>query len=528
MKGVVRRGLSDGAVWWLGAVLVLSAMAVLKYESLHFTVMDLGAFISQFHGVTYLNEWWRIWDNHVWPFLFPYAWLYSLSRWTIGPEVTLIAQAVLLTAPIYWLREYHGRLVALTYLLYFPLWFNGVGNFHLDHLVVPLLAGFFLCKESGRLGWATVAALLLAFVKEPFALQTAACGAYFLASEVWSWKQGTKSNNKIFCRNSRAVWYGLGLILFGLGYFHAATSWVIPRFTNELSGSLNTEAFSWMGQDFVEAVWYVITHPLIIVEEVITTPKKIVYLVAIFGSLGFVSVLYPGPLLVAVPILAISMLSHFESYYGLGHHYTAGLIVPMIFAFVGGVPRAKVIWKRVGLSTQWFLPMLIILIVTMHVTLAPSPIGRLFWTPKVWSYHYTAYFPKARDAMIKKAIEQHIPMDPLVNVTVQNSVNWAPLVERRHLLLFPSGITGMVKVPVFHSSRETWLPNVDSQLVLADYVVIDMKRPWYLVDNGCEWYFGKCQDEKAAAQFLDHVVGARRVMGKVFEEDGFVILRRRN
>ena len=245
---------------------------------------------------------------------------------------------------------------------------------------------------------------------------------------------------------------------------------------------------------------------------------------ALFGALGFIPLLKPGPLIVALPILAISLLSQHEGYYGLGHHYTAGLIAPMIFAFIGGLPQAKIIWQRVGFTTKWFFPVLITFLVVTHVALAPSPIGRLFWSDKIWSYSYKAYIPTDRDLMIKQAIVDHIPSDPDVTISIQNTVNWAPLVQRRHFLLFPEGVVGKVKVPIF--TKAQWSQQIEWKMVEADYVVLDENRPWFLIDQSCKWLYGRCTDESMAAKYLEQVEKSRKIMDVAFEEDGFLILKR--
>jgi len=324
---------------------------------------------------------------------------------------------------------------------------------------------------------------------------------------------------------------GSGLIVFGGSYFYLVTTFLMPSYVGAVGEGVVDLAYAWLGSDIIDMLWYILTHPIKILTEIFTTSGKVIYLVALFGSLGFIPLLKPGPLIVALPILAISLLSRHEGYYGLGHHYTAGLIAPMIFAFAGGLPRAKKIWQRVGigrfrLPIKWFVPVLVTGLIAAHVALAPSPIGRLFWSDKVWAYSYQAYIPTERDAMIKQAIADFVPTDPEVVVSIQNTVNWAPLVQRRHFLLFPQGITEGQKVPFFDSGL--WTPGVGWKPVMADYVVLDLKRPWFLVDKGCEWLYGKCTNEEMAEKYLDWVAKSREVMHVVFEKDGFLILSRGN
>ena len=60
----------------------------------------------------------------------------------------------------------------------------------------------------------------------------------------------------------------------------------------------------------------------------------------------------------------------------------------------------------------------------------------------------------------------------------------------------------------------------------ADYVVLDLQRPWFIVDRGCDWLYGACRNPEMAAKFLRLVDETRRHYDTVFERDGFMILRR--
>jgi uncharacterized membrane protein len=251
----------------------------------------------------------------------------------------------------------------------------------------------------------------------------------------------------------------------------------------------------------------------------------LIYLLVLFGALGFIPLLRPGPLLVAIPIVAISLLSRLPNYYGIGHHYTAGLLAPMIFAFIGGLPRARKISEKMRLPSKWFVPMLITGLLAVHIALAPSPIGRLFWSSKIWSYHFEAYLPTARSAMIKNAIRENIPLGSAA-IAVQNTLNWAPLAERYDYFVFPEGVTNHVIRPT-ELSGTSWPLVVEWRPILADYVLLDSKRPWFLFDQGCEWVYGKCSNQAAATEYLEWVTRVRQLMEVIFEEDGFVILHRR-
>ena len=60
----------------------------------------------------------------------------------------------------------------------------------------------------------------------------------------------------------------------------------------------------------------------------------------------------------------------------------------------------------------------------------------------------------------------------------------------------------------------------------ADYVILDIKRPWFIKDKGCNWLYGECTDKEMSAEYLEWVAKSRKLMNVIFEEDGFLILSR--
>ena len=171
-----------------------------------------------------------------------------------------------------------------------------------------------------------------------------------------------------------------------------------------------------------------------------------------------------------------------------------------------------------------------------HVMLSPSPISRLFWSDKVWTYSWQAYVPTERVAMIKSMIEKYIPADPDISVTTQNQLNYSHLAHRKVYLPFPMGIAEPQKVMDW--SSRTWdgfvvflktgyKPMAITYDRYADYVVLDLKRPYFLMDRGCGWIYGECRDKEIEKKFLDWVAYTRSIYDTVFERDGFMILRRR-
>jgi hypothetical protein len=137
--------------------------------------------------------------------------------------------------------------------------------------------------------------------------------------------------------------------------------------------------------------------------------------------------------------------------------------------------------------------------------------------------------------MLQEAMLKYIPADPDVSVTTQNTVNWYHLAHRKVFLPFPMGVDMPHRVidwsnrdlpGLLQYIRTGDMPPAITHDRYADYVVLDLKRPWFIIDKGCDWLYGACRNDEMAAKFLHLVNETRQRYNTVFERDGFTILRR--
>lgn len=508
----------DGRRWpgvFVPLLVLLTVMAVVRAHTLHSSHMDLGVFLNILHHVAD-GGWWRAFSGHVQPLLLLYGGLFALlpAGWAVPALLGL--QSLLLALPALLLQRRFGGVAALAYGLYFPVWFNALFDFHPDHLAVILLFLFFWAEQEEKWGWALASAVALALVKEPFALQTAACGLYL------GWIRGRWREGGV-------------LLLLGGGIFWFGVQRVLPFFSLGGHGVLHSGAFAWLGNSLGEMFLNLVTQPGLVFREVFLNPGKLAYLGAVLGALLFIPLLRPAYLLVAAPILAISLLSRAESYYGLGNHYSAGLIAPLIMGFATGLERLRGVWLRRMGTPGGLTALLVGGMLLGHVVLAPSPLGRLFWTDKVWAYGVGAYVPGEREGWIRETLERTIPAGAEVVVSAQNTVNTEHLARRIGYSVFPEGVTHPARILARdHMSaarfgsylREGERPVVAVREVWADYVVLDLKRPWFLLDRGCAWWYGACHDQELAERFLKLVRHVQATGAVVVARDDFFILRR--
>jgi len=500
--------------------LILVVMATSKYRSLHTSVYDLGVFFSNLYQISILGIWKGIFVGHVQPFLLIWAFIYGVFPVEFAPYILLSLQSLMLVLPGFWLARQYGILGVLALVLYFPIWYNALFDFHTDHLVVPLLFWFFLLVEKKQYRLAAVPALTLALVKEPYALQTVACGIFLL-----------------ICKKEYRT--GTLIALAGIVYFLLCTKVLIPYFS--LGGGsevLGTSAYSWLGSGIFEMMHHVLTSPFAVLKEILWSREKLYYLIAVFGSFGFLPLFRPGYLIVALPIFAISLLAA-ENYFGIRHHYTAGLVAPMVIAFLKGKDHFLAFAEKYRVGREGWIGVIALGMVFANIWFSPSPISRNFWlgpdSPRhSWEYHYSVYFETERDRMIKSSLENFIPKDAPLVVSSQNTLNWARLFNRRNYYAFPQ--------TVFEPNPEAdWKefsyadfldfpfggpPGFIKRFVTSDRVILDLKRPWFIGDRACPWVHGQCNDKELRDKFQGFVEQAIKTHRILFEKDGFYILDR--
>lgn len=467
----------------MASMTIAAAMAVLKYYALSTTVMDLGLYQSVMYSFLRLGEWSRMVTGHVHLFMPLYALLAEAGP-ALGMTLVLCAQAVLVFLPALWLAP-RQPVLAVLYCLQPTVWFNALFDFHFDHLTIPLLLGFYVSAGAGLPLRAMVFALLMAGVKEPYALQTVACGLYLVlrakhvphALRTWAGKRTADYNPKLW------IAAGATAIVGGIAWYVLSTKVVLPHFTPEHNFSLPEGAFDWLGTGPLDVFRTALLHPGAVVSEIVGNPRKLLLIAVLFSGYLFLPILRPLELLPALPPLAFMLLSQSEPHYGYTTHYTAPIAVALLAATACALPTVTRSFERMRIRPSAVAIVTVSAAVLVHVAAAPSPWAARFWTFGNWQYRYSAYVPDDRDKAARRMIERHAPSDPNITVVAQNSLNWGPLMRRHRVLPFPQGTPAS---PHADACGEIW-------------VFLDESRPLLLLDRGCNKMGDRCED----ASFLN-------------------------
>lgn len=399
-----------------------SALAILRYRSFNTGRFDLGnmtqAVWATAHGhplaVTNLqgDQVSRL-GSHVDPILVAFAPLWWI--WP-SPGMLLTAQAVAIALgalPVFWLaRKYLGSEraalgFALAYLLYPAVEWLALNEFHPVALACPLLLFAFWYLDEDRLVPFAAFAAVAALTKEEIPLVIAGMGAWYALSR----------------RRFRA---GGAIALLGVSLAAVSVELVLPHF-NDGASSQFYERYGAIGGSLREIIETAFTRP----DRLLTAAfdwEGVRYLAELLLPLALLFAAAPLVLVAAIPELGLNLLSATDTQTSIHHHYTAGLIPPLIAASVLGAGRLARGDARRGVALAGLA---VVVALGANYRLGAFPLWR--GLPGAGSYQASAAHVSAHDRVAERALRL-IPEGDVVSAT--NSLG-SHLSARRRFLSFP-------------------------------------------------------------------------------------------
>jgi uncharacterized membrane protein len=343
------------------------------------------------------------------------------------PSLLLVAQAAVVALgalPVFWLARKHlgsARAAlgfALAYLLYPPVQWLVLDDFHAVALACPLLLFGFWYLDEDRLGAFAVVASLAMLTKEEIGFAVAGLG----------------------------IWYALagGRLRAGLAIAAAGTTLSLLLILGVMPAVSGGES------DFYRRYGEVGGSPGGIVETILTDPVHVLevafdgrglgYLARLLAPVLFVAVA-PLTLVAALPELAINLLSSTATQTSIHFHYTAAITPALVAGSVFGA--ARIARRRPETATPLAVTA-VVLALAAGWWLGPLPY------PGGEDLAADAWRVDSHDRVADRALER-VPADAVVSAS---NVLGAHLSERKRILSFPY--------------RQD-----------ADWIVVDEKRPSY-------------------------------------------------
>src|SRR5881296_4636392 len=397
----------------------LSYLSLFRHQALLTGIWDLGYYAQLTWEVSQLqiprSTVWHdaVWGNHatfILAVVAPFLWLLP------SPATLLVIQSLVLAlgaVPAYclgrrvWDQPMAGAVTAGAYLLYPPLQFANLFDFHADTFATPILLAAFAAIFAGRTGWALAWAGLLMLVKEDMALVALTFGLYVAA---------------VHRRPS-----GLGLAATAAAAFVLLVAVVIPSW-------IQTPYFSVFNRwgHLGNTPWEIIASPVLRPDAFFSTvlqPERLGYLVLLLIPLAGLPLLAPEVLAVGLPPLVSNLLSSNEMQYTIRGHYTATLTPVLIAAAVVGSRRAAAWVEERGWHPRAVLAAMAATSVIASVTFSPLP----------WSQDPFArkQFWDANPRPAVAAIAARIPSG--ASVSAANHIG-AHVAVRNAIYLFPAGV----------------------------------------------------------------------------------------
>jgi uncharacterized membrane protein len=398
------------------------ALSLLQYRAYNTGRFDLGnmaqAVWSTAHGhpleVTNLQgEQVSRLGSHVDPILVAFApvwWIWPSAAMLVTAQAVAVALGAL---PVFWLARKHlGSEQAalgfgLAYLLYPAVQWLTLNEFHPVALACPLLLFAFWYLDEDRLGAFAIFAVLAALTKEEIPLVIAGMGIWYAISRK-QWRIG----------GAIAV---LGIVVTAI-----SVQVVLPHF-NEGASSGFYRRYGALGHSPGGILATIFTDPGKVLSTVFDR-DGIHYLADLFVPLLLLGVAAPVVLIAAVPELGLNLLSATDTQNSIHHHYTAGLIPPLVVATVLGA--ARLTRSRPGLRVPLAMA-LVVAMVAANFVLGAVPVWR--GLPRGQSYRGYASHVATHDRITDRAVRM-IPDGVVISAT--NSLG-SHLSGRRRFLSFP-------------------------------------------------------------------------------------------
>ncbi|MGD1917831.1 MAG: DUF2079 domain-containing protein [Pleurocapsa sp.] len=273
----------------------------------------------------------HILGDHAALIVYPIAWLYKIYPrvyWLFFIQALSLASGAL---PIWYLsrvtglKESQSKTLVLAYLLY-PAIFNvNLFDFHPEVIAVPAILGAILAVKLDKLWWFVAALIVILSCKAVLALTVVGMGLWLLISSKYRYK------------------YALIALIFGCCWLASATQVIIPLCSGTQAAAV--DRYGYLGDSVLDIAKNLIFKPHLVLGKVFAlTTFEYLLLLSIPIAWGLFTPQWM-PIIGALPILLINILSESSSERNLVHQYSLP-IVPWLFLMVIMAANRKQLWLK--------------------------------------------------------------------------------------------------------------------------------------------------------------------------------------
>jgi uncharacterized membrane protein len=349
-----------------------------------------------------------------------------------------LCDSVLLAAtciPVYWIARRHSGQseaaiwLAAACLLYFPLQFLDIAidlkTFRPNGLGIPLL--LFALDQLERRRYTTFCLLsaVALSAQEDFAIVLAPLGIWIalalrpskpIAAEQRPADEGQANVGRRFVFNKRHVVFGLGLTVFSVVYLIVATQVVMAYFRHGQEIHY-ASYFKKFGQTVPEIAQNMLTNPPLLWDAFVNAHTA-EYALMLLAPLGFLPLLSPGRLAVALPLFLTLCLNEVITS-PLFHAHAAA--VPIVLwaaaAGLGTVSRWSFNWRgpvdhpttsagNAYVQTRWSAMFACMSALVTGAFFGLSPLSISFWDPDSGLYWRELYVVSKRAELFPRVLKE--------------------------------------------------------------------------------------------------------------------------
>ncbi|HLH62715.1 MAG TPA: DUF2079 domain-containing protein [Ktedonobacteraceae bacterium] len=317
LTGAEDMGIMDQAVW-----------GILHGQPLHMTICNIVSDTNCYSSAGVSR-----FAIHFEPILFPISLLYIF--WP-GPNTLVIFQTLVVASgafPAFWLARLRLRSnlaavpFALVYLLYPAQQQATIFEFHAVALTAALLLFALYFMYTRKTVWLFVFAILTMACKEELPAVIALLGLWMI----------------LFQQRWRA---GLGLVVLAFGWL--GMTLLSYHFFSPTGHPLLVSRYSYLGSSPVQIVLHVLRHPISMFKQHVWEIRHRAYLELLLAPAGYLPLLAPWVLVLAVPSLALNLFSSDPNQYVGVFQYSAEIVPILIFATIEAI--VFIIWL-----VQWYI-----------------------------------------------------------------------------------------------------------------------------------------------------------------------------
>jgi uncharacterized membrane protein len=438
---------------------------------------------------------------HFEPILIPLSLFYWI--WA-DPKLLMIVQTVVVASgafPAFWLArlrlrsEIAGVVIAALYLLYPSLQQAEIVFFHPVVFTAAFLLFTLYFMYTRRTVWVFIFAILAMACKEEIPVVIAFLGLWSLVFQRY-WRVG------LGLMGLGAAWLGLALLVFHI--------------FSPVGHPILASRYAYLGNGLLGILGGIVLHPVSIIKAHVLEHDHLYYLRLLLSPVNYISLLAPWVLILAVPSLALNLLSSDPNMYQGTSQYNAEIIPILIFATIESL--VVILWlvqwvgrhfeaRRLAAATasvsgqnivavptasqagsgkllRWLQPIVLLLLLLSILggvlrhdqTYGALPISQDYVWPVVTPH----------DVLAQRFIDL-IP--PTASVTAQSSL--VPHIsQREHIYLYPYGVGTAdyifldVTSDAYPFAQVDYINSVKNLLLHGNYGIVAAQDGYLLLKRG--------------------------------------------